>query len=210
MLITNGTPRCSATCAMAAAAPESNGPTRTLAPSWISRSALVLAVSTFDSKSAFISSISTPSMSLITPGARSAPFWHDWPMKLRYPERGRITPTRSFCDCARTMLNGLARVASPAAASAVLKLRRFMSSSLAVRYSKRAMRATRKAGFGPMDVGVERGAGGTLYLRSPHALAAYPARLTERLDYWAQAAPGRVLLAQRDGAGWRTLTYAQA
>ena len=26
--MTNGTPRCSATCAMAAAAPESNGPTR--------------------------------------------------------------------------------------------------------------------------------------------------------------------------------------
>ena len=72
------------------------------------------------------------------------------------------------------------------------------------------MSSIRKVAFGPRDVEVERGAGGSLYLRSPHALAAYPARLTERLDYWAQAAPGRVLLAQRDGAGWRTLTYAQA
>ena len=81
--MTNGTPRCSATWAMAEAAPESNGPTSTLAPSWISRSARVRAVSTFDSKSAFISSMSTPSISLITPGARSAPFWHDWPMKPR-------------------------------------------------------------------------------------------------------------------------------
>jgi feruloyl-CoA synthase len=71
------------------------------------------------------------------------------------------------------------------------------------------MSSIRKVAFGPRDVEVERRAG-TLYLRSPHALAAYPAKLTERLDYWAQAAPGRVLFAQRDGAGWRTLTYAQA
>src|SRR5688500_6102424 len=84
-----------------------------------------------------------------------------------------------------------------------------MKPSLAVRYSKRVMSSIRKVAFGPRDVEVEHRAG-TLYLRSPHTLAAYPAKLTERLDYWAQAAPGRVLLAQRDGAGWRTLTYAQA
>jgi feruloyl-CoA synthase len=71
------------------------------------------------------------------------------------------------------------------------------------------MSSIRKVAFGPRDVEVEHRAG-TLYLRSPHPLAAYPAKLTERLDYWAQVAPGRVLLAQRDGAGWRTLTYAQA
>jgi feruloyl-CoA synthase len=71
------------------------------------------------------------------------------------------------------------------------------------------MSSIRKVAFGPRNVEVERRAG-TLYLRSPHALAAYPAKLTERLDYWAQAAPDRVLLAQRDGAGWRTLTYGQA
>src|SRR6476660_10312204 len=65
MLMTKGTPRCSATCAIAAAAPESKGPTSTLAPSWIRRSARVRAVSTFDSKSAFISSMSTPSSSRI-------------------------------------------------------------------------------------------------------------------------------------------------
>ena len=41
------------------------------------------AAATLVSKSAFISSISTPSISLMTPGARSAPFWQDWPMKLR-------------------------------------------------------------------------------------------------------------------------------
>src|SRR6478672_10433463 len=39
MLITNGTPFCSATCAMAEAAPESNGPLSMLQPSAIRRSA---------------------------------------------------------------------------------------------------------------------------------------------------------------------------
>jgi feruloyl-CoA synthase len=72
------------------------------------------------------------------------------------------------------------------------------------------MSSIRKAAFGPRDVEVERRAGGMLYLRSPHALGTYPSKLTERLDYWATAAPGRVLFAQRDGAGWRTLTYARA
>jgi feruloyl-CoA synthase len=36
-------------------------------------------------------------------------------------------------------------------------------------------------------------------------------KLTERLVHWAELAPDRIYLAQRDGAaGWRTLTYAQA
>ena len=55
---------------------------RTRAERLIQEGAHVL-VGPFDSKSAFISSMSTPSMSLITPGARSAPFWQDWPMKPR-------------------------------------------------------------------------------------------------------------------------------
>ncbi len=38
----------------------------------------------------------------------------------------------------------------------------------------------------------------------------HPHKLTERLLHWAKAAPDRVFLAQRDGAGgWRVLTYAQ-
>jgi feruloyl-CoA synthase len=52
---------------------------------------------------------------------------------------------------------------------------------------------------------------GNVYLRSPHSLAEYPRKLTERLDHWAERAPERVFLAQRgpDGA-WQYLTYAQA
>jgi feruloyl-CoA synthase len=47
-------------------------------------------------------------------------------------------------------------------------------------------------------------------MRSPHPLPAYPKNLTERLVYWAKAAPDRVFLAQRDAGGaWRAVTYAQ-
>ena len=64
--------------------------------------------------------------------------------------------------------------------------------------------------LGPRDVVVERRPDGTIHLKSPHALARYPAKLTERLEYWAATAPGRVYLAQRDATGgWRKLTYAE-
>jgi feruloyl-CoA synthase len=65
--------------------------------------------------------------------------------------------------------------------------------------------------LGPRDVVVERRADGALILRSPHRLGPYPAKLTERLEYWAARAPDRVLFAQRDATGgWRHLTYAAA
>jgi feruloyl-CoA synthase len=64
--------------------------------------------------------------------------------------------------------------------------------------------------LGPRDVLVERKPDGTIHLKSPHALPPYPAKLTERLIYWAAAAPERTFLAQRDAAGgWRRITYAQ-
>src|ERR1700730_6473410 len=65
--------------------------------------------------------------------------------------------------------------------------------------------------LGPPDVVVERRSDGAIVLRSPHPLPAFPQKLTERLVHWANAAPERVCLAQRDAAGaWRTLTYADA
>ena len=65
--------------------------------------------------------------------------------------------------------------------------------------------------LGPSDVVVERRPDGILHLRSPHALGPYPAKLTERLEYWAARAPDRVLFAQRDETGgWRSVTYAEA
>ncbi|HXF89153.1 MAG TPA: feruloyl-CoA synthase [Xanthobacteraceae bacterium] len=65
--------------------------------------------------------------------------------------------------------------------------------------------------LGPRDVVMRRGQDGAIYLRSPHALGPYPAKLTERLVHWAQAAPERIFLAQRDAAGaWRTFSYSEA
>jgi feruloyl-CoA synthase len=64
--------------------------------------------------------------------------------------------------------------------------------------------------LGPRDVVVERRPDGTMHLRSPHALAPYPAKLTERLHHWAAAAPERIYLAQRDAAGgWRMISYGE-
>jgi feruloyl-CoA synthase len=64
--------------------------------------------------------------------------------------------------------------------------------------------------FGPRDVTMTRDAQGVIYVRPVHALGKYPAKLTEKLDYWAQKAPDRVFMGQRDDSGnWRTLTYQQ-
>ena len=71
-------------------------------------------------------------------------------------------------------------------------------------------RPIREVALGPRDVEVERRAGGILHLRSPHRLGAFPDQLTERLEYWAKAAPERVLFAQRSGEGWRRVTYGAA
>src|SRR5262245_5519431 len=65
--------------------------------------------------------------------------------------------------------------------------------------------------LGPRDVVVERRADGTLHLTSPHPLAPYPEKLTERLEHWATTAPGRTYLAQRDATGnWRKVSYGEA
>ena len=70
--------------------------------------------------------------------------------------------------------------------------------------------STRKVRLGPQDVITERRADGTILMRSPQPLGPYPAKLTDRLEHWAKVAPDRTLFAQRDGAGWRKVSYAQA
>ena len=80
-----------------------------------------------------------------------------------------------------------------------------------MRETKAASAPLRKVKLGPADVLLERNADGTIHLRSPHQLGAYPQKLTQRLEHWAKAAPDRVFLAQRTADGsWRRLTYAQA
>ena len=72
----------------------------------------------------------------------------------------------------------------------------------------RPLRAVR---LGPREVRIERRAGGVIHLRSPHALGPYPRHLLERLEYWAERTPQRVLFAQRNATGgWRTVSYVVA
>jgi len=52
--------------------------------------------------------------------------------------------------------------------------------------------------------------GGGYLLRSPYALKPYPAKLGLHLERWAREAPARDFLAEREGGGWRRVTYGQA
>ena len=68
----------------------------------------------------------------------------------------------------------------------------------------------RAISFGNPVVTVERTSDGTIYLRSQKALGDYPLRLTDRLHHWADVAPERVFMAEREGGrGWRELNYAE-
>jgi feruloyl-CoA synthase len=70
---------------------------------------------------------------------------------------------------------------------------------------------TRAVRLGRPRVIADRRKDGTIHLRAPDALPAYPDKLTARLDYWAKEAGDRILLAQRDaGGGWRSVTFSQA
>jgi feruloyl-CoA synthase len=59
-----------------------------------------------------------------------------------------------------------------------------------------------------MAIDLERREDGSLLLRPRAALGKYPSRLTDALEYWASAAPDRVLIARRgeDGA-WIEVSY---
>jgi feruloyl-CoA synthase len=46
-------------------------------------------------------------------------------------------------------------------------------------------------------------------LRSEVPLAGYPERVTDDLVRWARAAPRRAAFAERDGAGWATISFAE-
>ena len=70
--------------------------------------------------------------------------------------------------------------------------------------------------FGVTRVTLQDGAPGTHYLKADQELQAFPDRLTDRLQHWAQHKPDQSLFARRvklaDGSlgDWRHVTYAQA
>ncbi|RLA37244.1 MAG: feruloyl-CoA synthase, partial [Gammaproteobacteria bacterium] len=72
-----------------------------------------------------------------------------------------------------------------------------------------------KPPFAPLDfaspvVEVEVLADGSQVLRSPQALDDYPPKLGLLLEQWAAAASDRTFLAERDGDGWREVSYGAA
>jgi feruloyl-CoA synthase len=68
----------------------------------------------------------------------------------------------------------------------------------------------RRISFADPAVSIERRADGTIYLKPKTSLGEYPERLTDRLHHWAEAAPDRVFMAEREvGGGWRTITYSE-
>jgi feruloyl-CoA synthase len=62
--------------------------------------------------------------------------------------------------------------------------------------------------LGPREVIVDRRPDGTIYLRSPHRLRAYPDRLNDRLIHWATRTPDVSYMADRVDGKWRHTSYA--
>jgi feruloyl-CoA synthase len=64
--------------------------------------------------------------------------------------------------------------------------------------------------FAPAEIETEMQADGSQVLRSPQALDDYPPKLGLLLERWAAEAPDRTFLAERDGDGWREVSYGAA
>jgi feruloyl-CoA synthase len=62
--------------------------------------------------------------------------------------------------------------------------------------------------LGQFSAAAERRADGTTRVRSTLALGPYPRSIVDALEHWAQRTPDAVLIADREGDGWRRLTYA--
>ena len=69
---------------------------------------------------------------------------------------------------------------------------------------------TEHLGLVPHLVEREDRADGTILLRSGHALGPVAQSTGVWLDHWAAVAPDRTFLAERSGAGWRTLSFGAA
>jgi feruloyl-CoA synthase len=68
----------------------------------------------------------------------------------------------------------------------------------------------RPIAFGAVDVSQTVDADGTMRIRCNTAIGAHDASLARTFRASVEAQPGRTLLAERNGDGWRKLTYAQA
>src|ERR1043165_3815351 len=64
--------------------------------------------------------------------------------------------------------------------------------------------------FAPRRLEVERRDDGAIVLTNPTPWSNAFATAVGPLAHWWKAAPDRTWLAERSGAGWRTMTYAEA
>ncbi|MCR8547585.1 feruloyl-CoA synthase [Salipiger sp. P9] len=72
------------------------------------------------------------------------------------------------------------------------------------------MKARQRARLGERKYSIEYGENGEILLGKDEPLRPYPDRFTEALERWAWLGPDRVFLAERDGEGWRTVSYSEA
>jgi len=63
--------------------------------------------------------------------------------------------------------------------------------------------------LGNMAAAAENRADSTTIIRSVEALGAYPRSIVDALESWAHKTPDAVLIADREGDGWRELSFAQ-
>ncbi|MGH7088155.1 MAG: hypothetical protein ACREFQ_04585, partial [Stellaceae bacterium] len=68
----------------------------------------------------------------------------------------------------------------------------------------------RRPRFAAPEVAIEQLPDGGMILRSPQPLGPAASHLGDKLAHWAAAAPRSLFLAEREGAGWRRLAYAEA
>jgi feruloyl-CoA synthase len=68
----------------------------------------------------------------------------------------------------------------------------------------------RDARYAPRRLEVEHRPGGEMVLTNPTPVETRFSTMTAALEFWAAKTPDRVWLAERSGAGWRTLTFAEA
>ncbi len=63
--------------------------------------------------------------------------------------------------------------------------------------------------LGQFSASAEERADGITLVRSTLALGPYPRSIVDALEHWAHKTPDTILIADREGGRWRTLTYAQ-
>ena len=67
----------------------------------------------------------------------------------------------------------------------------------------------RRVRLGNMAATADRRPDGTIILQSSAALGAYPRSIVDALAEWAQKTPDAMLIADRQGEGWRKLSFAE-